>query len=61
MPAGHVAGKYSARLCRPGLGHARPGEDGGIPDTIGRRGLPMSGNFDRLCGRARKRDSIQRP
>ena len=39
---------------------ARPGEGRRHSDTIGRRGLPVSGNFDRLCGRGRKRDSIQR-
>jgi hypothetical protein len=30
-------------------------------DTIGRRRLPMSGNFDRLCGSGRQPHSLARP
>lgn len=60
MPAEPARGQFQRPALRPGLPSARPGLRRRHSDTIGRRGQPLSGNFDRLCGSGRIRDSIPR-
>ena len=60
MPAEQARRQFERPALRARLSSARPGVGRRHSDTIGRRGQPLRGNFDRLCGRGRVRDSIPR-